>query len=161
VSETPRPIVVIDTQLLLRATLNPKSLPARVLFQMGDAYLLAVSPDVRAEVQDVLTRPKIRAKFPQMTDEAVAKTLAVLDAGLQISPDTVAAVSRDPKDDKFIALAVESKAAYLVSEDNDLLVLDPYRGIRILTALDFIQILAGLAADNLAAEKGAPPEDEL
>lgn len=159
-SETPRPIVVVDTQLLLRATLNAKSLPARVLFQMRDAYLLAVSPDVRAEVQDVLTRPKIRTKFPQMTDEAVAKTLAVLDAGLQISPELVAAISRDPKDDKFIALAVESKATYLVSEDKDLLVLDPYRGIRILNALDFIQVLAELATAKLSAEKGAAPEDE-
>jgi uncharacterized protein len=159
VAETPRPIVVIDTQLLLRATLNAKSLPARMLFEMRDAYLLAVSPDVRAEVQDVLTRPKIRTKFPQITDEAVAKTLAVLDAGLKFTPEHIAAVVRDPKDDKFIALAVESKASFLVSEDNDLLVLDPYQGLRILNALDFIQALALLQNTRLSAEKDNEPTD--
>lgn len=159
-SETPRPIVVIDTQLLLRATLNAKSLPARMLFQMRDAYLLAVSPDVRAEVQDVLTRPKIRTKFPQITDEAVAKTLAILDAGLQITPETVDAVSRDPKDDKFIALAVESKATYLVSEDNDLLVLNPYQGLHILNALDFIHILEKLASAKPSTENKETQQDE-
>jgi len=131
-----------------------------MLFQMRDAYLLAVSPDVRAEVQDVLTRPKIRTKFPQITNEAVARTLAVLDAGLQITPETVAAVSRDPKDDKFIALAVESKATYLVSEDNDLLILNPYQGIHILNALDFIRILEKLAAAKPSTESEDMQQDE-
>jgi uncharacterized protein len=139
VSAKLRPIVVIDTQLVLRATLNPESLPARMLFLLKDAYLLAVSPDVRAEVHDVLTRPKLRKKFPQLTDEAIEKTMAVLDAGLQITPKAVAAAARDPKDDKFLALAVESNARYLVSEDQDLLVLDPYQGIHILNALDFVR----------------------
>src|SRR5260221_9963854 len=110
VSEKPRPIVVIDTQLVLRATINGKSLPARLLFQMKNAYVLAVSPDVRAEVYDVLTRPKIRKKFSQITDDDVARTMAILDAGLQITSETVSTISRDPKDDIFLALAVESNA---------------------------------------------------
>ncbi len=152
VSEKNSPIVVIDTQLLLRATLNAKSLPARMLFQMGGAYILAVSPDVRAEVQDVLTRPTLRAKFPQIKDEDVARTLAVLDAGVKVVPESVPAISRDPKDDKFLALAVESKAKYLVSEDKDLLVLNPYRQIKILNALDFIRELERLMSENTPSE---------
>lgn len=132
-----QPTVVIDTQIILRATLNERSLPGKLLFDLGYLYTLAISPAVRAEIADVLSRPKLRQKFPGLTDESTARVLAVLDAGLQITPP----VSRDPKDDMFLALAVESKATYLVSEDNDLLVLDPYRGIRILTALEFLQAL--------------------
>ena len=149
-SEKPRPIVVIDTQLILRATLNAKSLPARMLFQLRNAYLLAVSPEVRAEVQDVLTRPKIRKKFPQITDNDVSRTMAVLDGGLQVQPDSVPVASRDPKDDKFLALAVTAKATYLVSEDNDLLVLNPYQQIRILNALDFLHEIEKWAGDKSA-----------
>jgi len=140
-----QPTVVIDTQIILRATLNERSLPGKLLFDLGYLYTLAISPAVRAEIADVLSRPKLRQKFPGLTDESTARVLAVLDAGLQITPEITPeitpAVSRDPKDDMFLALAVESKATYLVSEDNDLLVLDPYRGIRILTALEFLQAL--------------------
>jgi uncharacterized protein len=155
VSEKLRPIVVIDTQLVLRATLNPKSLPARILFLLRDSYILAVSPHVRAEVHDVLTRPKLRIRFPQITDEAIDQTMAVLDAGLQITPAAMVAVSRDPKDDKFVALAVESKARYLVTEDKDLLVLDPYHGIRIINALDFIHDISQSREGDLAT----PPQE--
>jgi len=140
-----QPTVVIDTQIILRATLNERSLPGKLLFDLGYLYTLAISPAVRAEIADVLSRPKLRQKFPGLTDESTARVLAVLDAGLQITPEITPeitpAVSRDPKDDMFLALAVESKATYLVSEDNDLLVLDPYRGIRILTVLEFLQAL--------------------
>ena len=45
---------------------------------------------------------------------------------------------RDPKDDKFLELAVSGRADYLVTGDLDLLVLDPFRGVRILTPADFL-----------------------
>jgi len=141
VSENPLPIIVIDTQLVLRATLNERSLPAKIFFNYGHLYILAVSPEIRAEVEDVLTRPSIRAKFTNIRDESVSRVLAVLDAGQQVAPEEVPAASRDPKDDIFLATAVVSGAQYLVSEDKDLLVLNPYQGIRILNALEFLNII--------------------
>lgn len=140
-SANPKPIVVIDTQIVLRATLNERSLPAKILFELGNRYLLAVSPGIRAEVEDVLNRPALRARFPGLTDISVAQTLAVLDAGQQVIPEEVPAASRDPKDDIFLATAVVSGAQYIVSEDKDLLVLDPYQGIRVLNALDFLRFI--------------------
>lgn len=140
-SENPRPIVVFDTQLVLRATFNERSLPAKLFFQLGDRYMLAVSPGIRAEAADVFNRPELRKKFIGLTDESVARTLQVLDGAQQFEPETIPTVSRDPKDDIFLATAVESGAQYLVTEDNDLLVLNPYQGIHILNALDFLRIL--------------------
>jgi putative PIN family toxin of toxin-antitoxin system len=132
---------VIDTQLFLRATLNHRSLPAKLLFELGEYYVLAVSPGILDEVQDVLNRPKLRNKFTGLTDETVARTLTVLSGAQQVTPDMVPAVSRDPKDDIFLATAVTSGAQYLVTEDKDLLVLDPYQGIRIIDALAFLRII--------------------
>lgn len=140
-SDKPKPIVVIDTQLILRATLNPRSLPAKLLFGFGERYVLAVSAAIYAEAEDVLNRPKLRAKFSGLTDEAVSKTLRVLAAAQQVELDEIPPVSRDPKDDVFLAVAVASGAKYLVSEDQDLLVLNPYEGIQIINALDFLAIL--------------------
>ena len=45
---------------------------------------------------------------------------------------------RDPKDDKFLALAISGKAAYLITGDNDLRSLHPFRGITIGTAAEFL-----------------------
>jgi len=141
VSDQKKPIIVIDTQLILRAAINERSLPARLIFEMGEEYVLAVSPGIRAEVKDVLNRPKLRRKFNKLTDEIVDRVLAVLDSGTQVTPLEIPEVSRDPKDDIFLATAVSAKAKIIVSEDNDLLVLNPYKDIRIVTALDFLELL--------------------
>ncbi len=48
---------------------------------------------------------------------------------------------RDPKDNKFLELAIDGKADYIVSGDKDLLVLNPYRNMPILNANDFLSLL--------------------
>lgn len=45
---------------------------------------------------------------------------------------------RDPKDDKFLELAANGKAEYIITGDQDLLVLNPFRNTKIITAKDFI-----------------------
>ena len=47
---------------------------------------------------------------------------------------------RDLKDNKFLELAVEAKAQCVITGDKDLLVLNPFRGIPILTPADFLLI---------------------
>jgi predicted nucleic acid-binding protein len=52
-------------------------------------------------------------------------------------------VTRDPKDDAVVACAKEGQANYIVSGDQDLLVLNNYEGVQIVTPQQFIEILAG------------------
>lgn len=132
---------VIDTQLFLRAAINRRSLPARIIFDMRDTYQLCVSEAILHEVRDVLTRPEIRAKFLQLTDTVANGLLASFADAEHVVPDTVEPVSRDPKDDVFLACAKSCNAHYIVSEDKDLLVLNPYGSIQIVNALDFLHIL--------------------
>ena len=58
---------------------------------------------------------------------------------LSKSPRSVQ-VCRDPKDDRILELAVNGNAAYIVTGDADLLVLNPFRGIEILRPADFLQL---------------------
>ncbi|MGH2534243.1 MAG: putative toxin-antitoxin system toxin component, PIN family [Thermomicrobiales bacterium] len=51
-------------------------------------------------------------------------------------------ISRDPNDDKFLATALAAHADFLVTEDNDLLVLGDYQGVRIVDARTFLSLLA-------------------
>jgi hypothetical protein len=58
-----------------------------------------------------------------------------------VGPGEPLSICRDPKDDKFLELAVAGKADVIVSGDDDLLVLDPFREIRIVPARAFLQML--------------------
>lgn len=58
----------------------------------------------------------------------------------------VPAVTRDPSDDQVIACAVAAQADYLVTGDDDMLVLAEHKGIRILTPRQFLDLLEGATA---------------
>lgn len=92
---------VIDTQVFLRAALNLKSLPARIVVHERHHYQLIASKAIVEEVRDVLYRPKIRAKFPHLTDEIAELVLELFFNAEFVEPDEIAAISRDPKDDIF------------------------------------------------------------
>lgn len=132
---------VFDTQLFLRACINLRSLPAKLIFDMADKYELVVSQAIIDEIEDVLNRPKLRAKFTSLTDEIVEQVTTLLSNASQVNPSDIPAVSRDPKDDMFLACAVSAEATHIVSEDKDLLVLNPYNDIQIVDALGFLDIL--------------------
>ena len=84
---------------------------------------LSVSPAILAEVQDVISRPKIRTKFLQLTDDVVAEFIARI-ARIAVCVDEVGTgitLVRDPKDEPYLNLAADCQAEYLVSRDRDLL----------------------------------------
>lgn len=143
-----RPIVVIDTQIFLRAVGKRSSLPYRIVIELGDRYTLVTTTETESELVDVLARPKVRAKFPEITDERIEAMLAVLRTGQVVAAVEIPPTSRDPKDDKFLAAAQASDADYLVSEDNDLLTLKSFGRTRIVNALDFLQILSAMPPDE-------------
>ena len=58
----------------------------------------------------------------------------------QFFPSETITTCRDPKDDKFLELAVSAKASCIITGDEDLLILHPFRNIPILNAIDFIKI---------------------
>jgi uncharacterized protein len=145
VNEKPR--AVIDTQVLLRAVINRRSLPAQIAYDLIDSYILLISEATLKEIEDVLNRPKVRAKF-QLADEVVQQLTERLSRGERVTVTEVPAVGRDSKDDIFLACAVVGKAHYIVSEDNDLLVLNPYQSIKIINVLDFLKIIRPLQQTN-------------
>jgi len=107
------------------------------------AYILVTSPQILEEVHEVLLRPKIISYTGlsiKETNEFVEKIIqrAYVTEGKQLSHS----VSRDLKDDKFLSCAVEAKADYIITGDQDLLVLKVYKEINILTPREFLDILS-------------------
>ncbi len=66
----------------------------------------------------------------------------VIDTNVVVAIGEEVHACRDPKDDKFLDLAVNGQATCLISGDADLLALHPFRGIAILTPAQFLQTLS-------------------
>jgi len=90
---------------------------------------------------EVFSRPSLARKLNGIVGLDREAVIRVIEAATYVEPEHTPAVSRDPKDDKFLAAAMAATADYLVSEDNDLLVLGAYEGIRIVDAATFLTIL--------------------
>ena len=71
----------------------------------------------------------------------IARVIEILGQSEFVDIPNIPNVSRDVKDDKFLATAAIAQADYLVTEDNDLLVLDEYEGAKIIDAATFLRIL--------------------
>ncbi|MEX2216879.1 MAG: putative toxin-antitoxin system toxin component, PIN family [Phycisphaeraceae bacterium] len=116
--------VVYDAMLLCMRAARPHR--SRATFELVEAGLvqLFLSEEVVAEVKDVITRPSYVRQFPALCDPAAA---VVFIARLRqmanlISPVPIPfALKRDPKDSKYINLAIAADAEFLVTRDLDLL----------------------------------------
>ena len=133
---------VIDTNILVRAVIKPSGTVGPVLLRLrhGD-YTLLYAQSLLEELIDVLNRPRIRNKY-RLTDQDIQTVVSlILLRGEAVAPQERITACRDPKDDKFLEVAVSGRADVIVSGDQDLLVLHPFAGIPILPPVAFLQML--------------------
>lgn len=97
---------------------------------------ILLSAPVLTELREVLARKHLRRYFGD--EEALDFIDALIDDGRWVDVDVEIAACRDPKDDKFLSLAVSGAATHIITGDQDLLALDPFQGIRIVTPQDFL-----------------------
>ncbi|MBI4455100.1 MAG: putative toxin-antitoxin system toxin component, PIN family [Acidobacteria bacterium] len=107
-----RVAVVLDTNVIVSAHLNPDGLEAAVfLLALAGKIQALLSEPVFAEYKEVLLRPKFGLSAAQ-----VEKTLKTLWAsGRIVKPTQSLSVARDPADNKFLECAEAGQASYLVS----------------------------------------------
>lgn len=143
---------VFDTVIFVRGLLNPLSIWGRLVFERYEDYRLIVSPPVLREVLEVVDRPTLARRFRFVAGMDKARLLALLaDAEVVVvDEDDLPRVCRDPNDDMFLATAVAGGARFIVSEDNDLLALGEYDGVRVVNAEAFLAVL-GPDADRSGA----------
>jgi putative PIN family toxin of toxin-antitoxin system len=134
--------VVFDTVVFVRALINPHGIWGHLVFSHSDQYRLVVSPPIVLEYLDVLARPELTRKFRTLETMDLGAVLAAIKEAEIADLISVPAISRDPKDDIFLATAAVAQAEYLVSEDRDLLDLKDHGPTRIVDAATFLRILA-------------------
>lgn len=141
----PKPKVVFDTNVFLRALINPKGVNARLVRSL-DRYLLFTSTAMVEEVVEVLSRGDLLgAKSIRAVD--ADRMIGLLREAPMVIPSITIKVCRDPDDDKFLEAALEARADYLVTGDKDLRTLGEYQGIKIRFPEEFLKELGTAAKD--------------
>ncbi len=131
---------VFDVNVLVSALLFENSKPAQAFRAARTKGAILLAADVIVELRDVLSREKFdRYVAREKRDEflvALVRELRLIEVDQEIRE------CRDPRDDKYLELAVCGNANCIVSGDGHLLEMDPFKGIRILKPADFVTWLS-------------------
>ena len=137
------PSAALDATVLVSAFLTPGGVSDELLrHARAGAFVVFLSEDILAEVVHTLAYPRIRRRYPY-TDEDVRVFCEGLRAAASLVPVAaeIPAVVRDPNDDMVLATAHAAHATYLITRDLDLLSLQSYEGIIIVTPEAFMPLL--------------------
>jgi predicted nucleic acid-binding protein len=115
--------LVLDTNVVLSGLLFPDSIPSRALLKAQSCTVLA-SEATCLELAEVMGR----SRFDRYIEREVRRQIA----------DAYARAC-DPKDDKFLEVAVHGRADLIVTGDRDLLDLHPFHEILILTPAQYLE----------------------
>jgi putative PIN family toxin of toxin-antitoxin system len=121
---------VIDTNVVVSGLIFPGTIPAKAILKAQKGTVLA-SEAMRSEVLEVFSRARFdRYVSREYRQQLAASFILATEDVLVVNPIRVC---RDPRDDKFLEAAAHGRADAIVTGDLDLLALDPFYGIRILT----------------------------
>jgi putative PIN family toxin of toxin-antitoxin system len=130
--------IVVDTNDLISRVLMADSIPAEAVRLARRRGRLLVSDATMFELADVLSRRKldryVTLKDRQRFLREVSR-IAEFVSSIQIVHEC-----RDPEDDKFLELALNGRADVIITGDADLLAMNPWRGIAIVSPKDYLSL---------------------
>ena len=166
-NNTERPTVVFDCIIYLQGLIKEKgpAVDCLELFEHG-AVTLLFSREILEEIADVLTRPKLQVRYSLLTKERADKLIEILKEKAKLIEKVSSHFthSRDPKDEKYINLAIEARADYIVSRDGDLLDLmtdhseeakefrQRFRPLRVISPTEFLDVTRTTEGNRSAAD---------
>jgi len=129
--------VVIDTNIWISYLLGSllQSIDEKIL---TNKIKIVVSDEMLKELSEVSSRSKFENI---LTTNRVKELFALLDSyAIVVTPSQKIGICRDKKDNFLLEVALEGKAAYLVTGDDDLLVLNRFKNTKIVSPKDFEEI---------------------
>jgi putative PIN family toxin of toxin-antitoxin system len=136
-------VAVLDSTVLISAFLSPQGgAGALVLNTSPLAFGLYLSFEIVEETKSrLLNRVKLRKRYNYTNGDVERYITDLYTAARFVVELPTIQVVRDPNDDFVLATAIKAQADYLVTFDNDLLVLKNHNGIEIVTPGDFLRAL--------------------
>lgn len=128
--------LVPDTNVLISRLLVPRSVAAEAVRWAFDHSLILMSEHTLDELKRVLNRSKFDRYVSLEDRQSFIQQIERLYESVEI--ETSLSVCRDPKDDKFLDVAVSGNADIILTGDQDLLILHPFREIAIISPRQFL-----------------------
>lgn len=126
--------VIIDTNCWISFLIGRRLLRLVNLLS-SERVKLVVCQELLDELQDVTSRPKLAKYFPKKEVDSLIEFMELI--GERFEPQQKVQICRDAADDYLLALAIESHAHYLVTGDQDLLVIKKIKNCRIVDVITF------------------------
>jgi len=130
--------VVVDTNILVSFAIRPNKNFERLFDHLAKQGITLISDDTVAELFTVLNRDKFRKYIRQDSAMDYIEWYIGISESVTVTKSVIAC--RDPKDNKFLSLAVAGKADCIIAGDSDLLDMIAYEGIPIYRATDFLKL---------------------
>ena len=130
--------VVLDTNIWVSFLIGQNLDEMEDRFLLNDIHILT-SEDQLREVRDVIARPMFARYFSIVERDSLEEFL--VKTALPVSPSEKIELCRDPKDDFLLEIANAGDADYLVTGDEDLLVLKAIKRTRIIRLAEFRALL--------------------
>jgi len=129
--------IIVDTNLWIGMLIGKKLASLKELLVQGKVRIY-FSEELFEEIVKVIEYPRIQKII---TKNKFYELISLLDEKIIfVKPDCEINDCRDIKDNFLLELAVSANCEYLITGDNDLLILNPYRNIMIITATEFENI---------------------
>ena len=128
--------LILDTNILVSAFVFKSENANIVVRHAAKKHTLLFSESTFKELKSTLLKPK----FAEFVELPTIRNFIInlIRIGEFIDPKIKIAECRDPKDNKFLELAVGGNADCIVTGDKDMIVLNPFRGIKIISPGDFL-----------------------
>jgi putative PIN family toxin of toxin-antitoxin system len=130
--------VVVDTNILVSFAIRPNTNFEKIFDHIAAQGVTLVSEDTLAELIDVLNREKFRRYIPSSRVVDYVEWYVAISELAVVTEPVVAC--RDPKDDKFLALALAGKADCIIAGDSHLLEMVSFAGVAIYSPTDFLRL---------------------
>ena len=133
-ADTPTKRVVLDSNVWLSAALSPAGTPSQVLRRVLAYGVPVFSAPTFAELEARIWKPKFDRYLTMEARQGILHDARALGRWVDIPPSISAQrYSRDEDDDKFIHTALAGAAKWLITGDQDLLVIEADLGVHIVT----------------------------
>ncbi len=130
--------IVIDTNLLISSLLFKNSIPRQAFQKAINEFKIVTSSDCFLELKEVIFRPKFEKYIIKSDAMSFLNNYLILSKFIEITHNIN--ICRDPKDNKFLELAVSSNSKILLTGDKDLLVLEKYLDVFIYSPIQFLNL---------------------
>ncbi len=127
--------IILDTNVLISGLLLSSSTSQQVFDQVTETETLLISEETFTEIYETFIRKKFN-KYLSL-EKRLQFIYSLRNKAEIVNITSEISICRDPKDNKILELAVSGQANFIITGDKDLLVLNPFQTIEIITVNEF------------------------